>query len=110
MALSPKDRERIIEEETLRYKTRQDLHAQACASHPRRGRWLRWVAGAIFIYALWCWMACGAGMGGWGMHGWGGHCASQGMSKGKACKHSMMESDDAEDEANPPAPVVPKAK
>jgi hypothetical protein len=59
MALSPKERERIIEEERLRFETRQALQAEACAKHPRRGRWL-WLAALVLLgYAVWTWMACG---------------------------------------------------
>jgi hypothetical protein len=44
MALSPKEREQIVEEETLRHETRRNLHAQACAQRGGRGRWLWYVA------------------------------------------------------------------
>lgn len=81
MALSPKERERIIEEETLRFTTRRDLQAQACASHPRRGRWLWVLALALLALVLWhhgrccrMGMACHGGIGMMGMegchHGW----------------------------------------
>lgn len=111
MALSPKEREKIIEEETLRFKTRQDLHAAACASHPRRGRWLFWLAAAIVAYAVWCWVACGGGA--WGMHGWGGHCKHAGMGQGRGCQHSQMMEEAEDDKAElaaPPAAAAPKSK
>ena len=57
MALSPKDRERIIEEETLRYETRQNLCKKYCAE--RRVRWPWVVLGAVLVYALWAHIFCG---------------------------------------------------
>lgn len=59
MALSAKEREKIVEEETLRYQTRQSLHHEACAKHPRRGRWLWILAAAILAYAAWSYAFCG---------------------------------------------------
>jgi hypothetical protein len=56
MGLSAKEQERIIEEEKLRFKVRQDLHAQACAAHPRRGRWF-WIA-AVLVALLVLWRHC----------------------------------------------------
>jgi hypothetical protein len=41
MALSPKEREKIVEEETLRFETRQNLHAARCAR--RQGRRFGWL-------------------------------------------------------------------
>jgi hypothetical protein len=41
MALSPKERENIVEEETLRFETRQNLHSARCSrGHGRRFGWL----------------------------------------------------------------------
>jgi hypothetical protein len=78
MALSPKEREKIIEEERLRYETRQALHAEACAKHPRRGRWLWWLAAGLLAYAAWCWIACG-----------GGSCLRGGAEGHAGCKHGQ---------------------
>lgn len=95
MALSPKEREKIVEEERLRFETRQALHAEACAKHPRRGRWLWWAALILLGYAAWCWMACG-----------GGFCGHRGMScrhggygmmdghGGKPCPHALPDGED----------------
>jgi hypothetical protein len=52
MPLSPKEQERIIEEETLKFETRQNLHAKACASHPRRGRWLWYLVFFVLGFAF----------------------------------------------------------
>lgn len=115
MALSPKEREKIIEEEKLRYETRQALHAEACAKHPRRGRWLWWLAAGILAYAAYSYFACGRG---WcrhwgagckaGVHGaWGGHacCKDKG---GPACKHHGMMMDANPDvEEGQPIPKKP---
>lgn len=98
MALSPKEREKIIEEEKLRYETRQALHAEACAKHPRRGRWLWWLAAGILAYAAYCHYACGRG-GCWHR----GH----GMM-GASCKHHGMMMDPNPDvEAGQPIPKKP---
>lgn len=70
MALSAKERERIVEEERLRFETRQALHAEACAKHPRRGRWLWWLAALALAYAAYSHIVCGRG---WCMS-WTGHC------------------------------------
>jgi len=68
MALTPKERERIIEEERVRFEAKQALWAEHCARRPRRGRWLFWVAAAILAYALWAHHACAYGRGcHWGM-------------------------------------------
>ena len=84
MALTPKDREKIIEEETLRFETRQNLHAQACATHPRCGRWL-WVLAVVALgWALWCHFMCG------GASCMVGH-RMPGMMEGKRCQmHGEM--------------------
>jgi hypothetical protein len=59
VSLSPKERERIIEEETLRYETRRNLHKKACAERPVRWPWV--VLGALLVYALWAHIFCGSG-------------------------------------------------
>lgn len=59
MALSAKERERIIEEERLRFETKQALWAEHCARHPRRHRWLWAVAALVVGYLVWCHFACG---------------------------------------------------
>ena len=48
MALSPKERENIAEEETLRYETRRNLHRQYCAR--RRPIW-PWIL--LAVVAAW---------------------------------------------------------
>ena len=98
MALSPKDQERIIEEEKLRFKVRQDLHAQACAQHPRRGRWL-WIVALIVLgwvllhHARYCGRGCMMGMG-----------CGHGMMMGAGCAHHPWM-----DGADGMAPPVPDA-
>jgi hypothetical protein len=57
VALSPKERERIIEEETLRYETRRNLHKKACAERPVRWPWV--LLGALLVYGLWAYIFCG---------------------------------------------------
>lgn len=53
MALSPKERDRIVEEETLRFGTRRDLHAQAPCARRGRGRTWLWCAAFFLLgYAL----------------------------------------------------------
>ena len=53
MALSPKEREKIVEEETLRFETRQNLHSARCSrSHGRRFGWLWLLAFFILGYAV----------------------------------------------------------
>ena len=53
MALSPKEREQIVEEETLRFETRQGLHAAKCArGHGRRFGWLCLLAFFALGYAV----------------------------------------------------------
>ena len=56
MALSPKERENIIEEETLRFETRRNLHKKACAARPVRWPWI--VLGALLVYGLWSHIFC----------------------------------------------------
>ena len=87
MALSPKDQERIIEEEKLRFKVRQDLQAQTCASHPRRGRWLWVLALAVLGLVLWHHARCFDRACSWAGRG--------GM---------MMPPMDGQDQSAPPAP------
>ncbi|HTB22465.1 MAG TPA: hypothetical protein VK914_07145 [bacterium] len=53
MALSPKEREQIVEEETLRFETRQSLHAAKCSrGHGRRFSWLWLLAFFALGYAV----------------------------------------------------------
>jgi hypothetical protein len=53
MALSPKEREKIIEEETLRFETRRNLHSARCArGHGRRFGWLWLLAFFALGYAV----------------------------------------------------------
>jgi hypothetical protein len=79
MALSQKEKDRIIEEEQVRFEAKQALWAEHCAKHPRRGRWLWVVAVAVLGYALWCHLACGQGSCRHGV-GMGGHkCGSHGQ-------------------------------
>jgi hypothetical protein len=100
MALSPKDQERIIEEEKLRFKIRQDLRAQACAEHPRRGRWL-WVLALVLLgwvllhHSRFCGRGCMTGM-----------ACQHGMMMGASCaRHGwMVPPADGQDEPAPPAP------
>jgi hypothetical protein len=117
MSLSPNEREKFIEEERLRFESRQALHAEACAKHPRRGRWLWWVGVAVLAYGTWTFFACGprgfchyghpgcvygmgygAGMGP-GMMGMGGRPCLHGMQ-------GMAQPDD--DSAVKPGQPVPK--
>ena len=80
MALTPKERERIIEEEQLRYETRQTLHREACAKH-RPNRWLWRIAIVVLAIAAWCHFSCGDGPScrhGFGMMGAGKHCLYHG--------------------------------
>ena len=105
MALSPKEKARIIEEEQLRFKVRQDLHAQACAQHPRRGRWLWAVALLVLAAALWMHGRCCNYGGPFACHSGMGHmaCPMHGGMMPDASAGS------AQDEA--PAPdKVPAAK
>jgi hypothetical protein len=74
VALSPKERERIIEEEQLRFETRQALHREHCAKH-RPSRRLWWLAVLALAYFAFRFLFCGGascpmgyGHGGW-MHG-----------------------------------------
>lgn len=86
MPLSPKEKDQIIEEETLRFETRKNLQAQSCAQHRGHGwgRWLWYLA--FFILGL-------------AAHGLMRHCCpwqrvcpweGQGMQPGHHC---MMGSD-----------------
>jgi len=60
MALTPKEREKIIEEEQLRFETRQTLAREHCAKH-RPNRWLWRLAFLALIAAVVCHFACGGG-------------------------------------------------
>jgi hypothetical protein len=103
MALSPKEKARIIEEEQLRFKVRQDLHAQACAQHPRRGRWLWAVALLVLAAALW-------------MHGrccsYGGFACHNGMGRMVCPMHGgmMPPADGAAPDEAPAQDKAPAAK
>lgn len=106
MALTPKERERIIEEERVRFEAKQALWAEHCAKHPRRGRWLYALAAVVLAYAVWCHYACG-GAGwrnchhGYGMMGAPGkHCMHGGM-------HGGMEEAPDEPAAGQPIPKKP---
>ena len=92
MALSEKDREKIVEEEKLRFETRRGLQGEYCGRH-HRSRW--WVWALVILGALWLHRHSCGGYGGRGacMHGMGGW--------GGGCKHhSQMwqDQDDGEDE------------
>jgi hypothetical protein len=106
MPLSPKEQERIIEEETLKYETRRNLHAKSCASQPRRGRWLWYLVFFVLGFAFhgvlgrlcrygepYCpWQGYGMGM--------GHHCMmGQDMAPGEA---------DGKDSGSPDESGVPK--
>ena len=56
VALTPKRREEIIEEETLRYQTRQNLHSQHCAQKKVRWPWI--LAGAVLVWLAYQWIFC----------------------------------------------------
>jgi hypothetical protein len=60
MALSAKERERIIEEEQLRFETRQSLAREHCGKH-RPSRWLWWIAGIVILCAVFAHRHCGDG-------------------------------------------------
>lgn len=95
MPLTPKERERIVEEEKLRFETRQGLMREQCGQHrPRRFLW--WIAAIALAGALYCHFSCGGGSCRWG-HG--------GMMEGKKCPYSMMEKDGG---VEPGQPLPPK--
>jgi hypothetical protein len=71
VALSPKERERIIEEETLRYETRQNLCRKQCAGRPVRWPWV--ILGFILVYALWAHIFCRGASCSFGHYGMSGH-------------------------------------
>jgi hypothetical protein len=58
VALSPKKRERILEEEQLRFEIRKTLEREHCAKN-RPSRLLWWVAVAALVYAAFSFFACG---------------------------------------------------
>lgn len=101
MALTAKERENIIEEETLRFETRQNLHRAACGQH-RRHRWFWWVGAVVIAVALWCHFSCGEG--GSCHHGFG--------MGGPAGKHCLYHGDGATDGVEPgqPIPQAPAKK
>lgn len=96
MALTPKERERIVEEEKLRYETRQTLHRESCAKHkPSRKLW--WIGAIVLGYLAYCHFVCGDVSCAWGKHG--------GMMNGKHCTmHEPM----LEGAAEPGQPVPAK--
>lgn len=101
MALTPKEREKIIEEETLRYETRQALHEAACGRH-RPNRWLWWLAAAGLAYFAYCHFVCGDSMS--CHHGYG--------MGGPAGKHCLYHGQGADDGVEPgqPIPQAPAKK
>lgn len=102
MALSPKEREKIIEEETLRYETRTNLHKKACAERPVRWPWV--VLGALLVYALWAYIFCGKGA--CNMHG--AECRGHHGMKSKCA--GMMWAPDENKGVEPGQPVKPEKK
>jgi hypothetical protein len=96
MALSPKERERIIEEETLRYETRRNLHHQYCSSRPRRWPWI--LIGILAVCFLYNHIFCRGGYCGWGHERMGYHCG--GMNWAPQQDESKTE----------PAPQAPEKK
>ena len=96
MALSPKDRERIIEEETLRYETRQNLCKKSCAARPVRWPWV--VLGALLVYALWAHIFCG-----------GASCSYGGGMAAHHCTAPMW-SPEANGGVQPGQPATPEKK
>lgn len=99
MALSPKDREKIVEEEKLRYETRRTLDREYCAKH-KSYRWLWWLVVAAIAYCAYCFMVCGGGS---CMMGHGSGCEH---GKAKHCQHGQMM--DGEDDVDPGQPLPPK--
>ena len=97
MALSPKERENIIEEETLRYETRRNLCKKACAERPVRWPWV--VLGAILVYALWAHIFCGSN---------GCSYGRMGMGSGHKCSGMTWMPENNDVEAG--QPVVPAKK
>ena len=69
MALTPKERENIVEEETLRYETRKNL----CCGHGSRKpwRWLWRLLGILLVIMLFGRIFCGNKSCDWNRH----HCA-----------------------------------
>ena len=94
MALSPKEREKIIEEETLRFETRMNLHKKACAERPVRWPWvLLGIAAVLLLYSR---IFCG------GQSCFGGHFGHSGYT----CHGMMLDNDDAA--VKPGQPLPPK--
>ena len=94
MALTPKERARIIEEEQLRYETRQQLHREQCAQkHPRRRLW--WIVLIVLAVAAYCHFSCGEGS-----------CWHHGGMMGK--HHCAMGEMPGPDGVEPGQPVPPK--
>jgi hypothetical protein len=97
MALSPKERERIIEEEQLRFETRQTLMREHCAKH-RPSRCLWWVAVAALLVAAYCHFSCRGASCDWQRHG----------MDGKRCPYSQMAPGDKDAGVEPGQPLTPK--
>jgi hypothetical protein len=95
VALSPKERERIIEEETLRFETRRNLHKKACAERPVRWPWI--LLGLALVFGLWCHIFCG-----------GSSCGA-GASFGKRCPY-QSQSWAPDDGVAPGQPLKPEKK
>jgi hypothetical protein len=131
MALTDKEKESIVEEETLRYSTRKSLseaggcckggsgHGHGCGKG-RCGSWLGWgvavVLGLIMLFHCNpCRKACPTGMGGPGCRMMGGHGwqNQQGMQPNcRGFKGGMMQEQGDEGAADkaPAAPAKPEAK
>ena len=78
MALSPKERENIIEEESLRFETRRNLQKKSCAERPVRWPWV--ILGLLLVYGLWSHIFCRSyGMGHGCPYMQAKSCHSQGM-------------------------------
>ena len=101
MALTPKERARIIEEETLRFETRQALHHAACSQHRPR-RWLWRIAIVVLVLAAWMHFFCG---------GFGSCRHGEGMM-GAPGHHCLYHADGADTGVEPgqPIPQAPAKK
>jgi len=82
--LSPKEREKIVEEETLRFETRHNLQGNSCGRPCGRHRWLWFLAFFILGYAVHGLVRRGCPMGcHWDAMAPGHHCV---MGEGLASK------------------------
>lgn len=84
MALSKKEREKIIEEETLRYETRHALHLKACAEKKPVWPWV--LGGAAAVWLLYSWIFCGTFF----CSSWGEDCKHGHLGAKKGCMHHEM--------------------